>query len=195
MSGEPPRTYIIETELLCRLDAWLARRGGTATFGEVLATRDAHLFAAFVLRGFRAAARESVFDRFALEARKRGFSEVDPSAGSFFFMIACVAEAWRLTGDETFRLLGLEAAADLDAIRDDPFQDVLPETLERGAILLDIFIALNAILPREAADRWIRKPNAARLFGGRSALITMIEGGLPALRNVRLHLRAAAAGN
>jgi hypothetical protein len=67
--------------------------------------------------------------------------------------------------------------------------------LERGAILLDIFIILDVIFPREAANRWIRAPNDARLFNGKSALIAMIEGGLTILRKVRVYLWAEAAGN
>ena len=182
-------------DILREWDEWIAERGGRASLEEVFASDNHLLFAGMLLKGFRKAARQAVFDTFELEARERGFSDADPRAGSFFFMIDCVAKAWTLTDAEKLRLLGLRKTAELDALRDDPFQDVSPETLERGAILLDIFIALRAILPRAAADRWIRAPNTARLFGGRSALVMMIEGGLAALRKVRRYLRAEAAGN
>lgn len=197
MKPKSRRPSIAKTgdDLLRDWDEWLAQRGGRVSLEEVVASGNHLLFAGMLLKGFRKAARQAVFDRFELEAGKRGFSQTNPSTGSFFFMIDCVASAWRLTEEEKLALMGLESAADLQALRGQPFQDVSPETLERGAILLDIFIALNAILPREAADRWIRAPNKGPLFDGRSALVTMIEGGLPALRNVRLHLRAEAAGN
>jgi hypothetical protein len=110
-------------------------------------------------------------------------------------MVDCVADAWALTDGEKLRLLGLESAADLEVLRDRPLQDISREPLERAGLLLDIFIVLNAILPQDSADRWIHAANTAPLFGGKSALTTMIEGGVPSLKNVKLYLWAEATGN
>lgn len=141
------RPYEANQDLLDRLDEWLATHGGTATFEEMLASGNHLLFAAFLLRGFRKAASEAVFDRFKFEARKHGFLNVEPSASAFFYMIDRIADAWLATDQQKADLLGVAKCWELDAMREAPYQDIPPETLERGAILLDIFIYLGAIFP------------------------------------------------
>ena len=183
-------------DLLRDLDAWLAARGGSADLSDVLATGDHLLFAAFLLKNFRKVAREAVFDTFKLKARKLGFADVESSTAAFFYMIDCIADAWSVNTEEKTELLGLEAASELEKLRNAPFQDIPPETLERAAILLDIFSVLNTIFSdRSVADDWIRTPNSARLFGGRSALAAMLGDGLSKMRKVRQYLWAVAAGN
>lgn len=190
------RSYEANQDLLDRLDRWLAARGGTATWEDMLESGDHLLFAAYLLRGFRKAARESVFDRFKIEAAKRDFPDEAPSSSAFFYMIDRIADAWLVTDQEKADLLGVATCSELEAMRGAPFQDVPPETLERGAILLDIFIYLGAILPEtKVADDWVRLPNNAPLFDGKSALTTMLEGGLEAMRAVRVYLRDEATGN
>lgn len=62
--------------------------------------------------------------------------------------------------------------------------------VERVAVLLDIFKAINVLLPvRARADEWIRRPSNGRLFGGRQPLERMIES-LAGMRLVRQYLRA-----
>lgn len=188
--------YETNQDLLDRLDQWLAARGGTASFEDMLQSGDHLLFAAYLLRGFRKAAREAVFDRFKLEAGNHGFPSAEPSTRAFFYMLDRIAGAWLVTDQQKADLLGVSTCSALDAMRDAPFQDVPPETLERGAILLDIFIYLNAILPEtKIADEWVSLPNSAPLFGGRSALATMLEGGLEVMRTVAVYLRDEATAN
>jgi hypothetical protein len=189
------RSHEANQDLLDRLDDWLAARGGTATLEDIMESRDHLLFAAFLLRGFREATREAVFDRFKLEAGKRGFAE-DSSTGAFFYMIDRVADVWSLTAAQKSDLLGVKTPSALDALREALFQDIPPETVERGAILLDIFIYLGAILPEtEVADDWVQRPNSAQLFGGKPALAAMLDGGLEMMRAVRVYLRDEATGN
>ncbi|WP_338501457.1 hypothetical protein V6R86_01610 [Sphingomonas kaistensis] len=47
--------------IFAKLNAWLARQAAPPTLLQVLATRDIDLFAAFVLRGFRAATAEAAW--------------------------------------------------------------------------------------------------------------------------------------
>lgn len=186
--AKTPHIEKTNDDLIRDWNKWVKGRGGRASLEDVLASGDRFLLAGMLLKGFRKVTRQPMFDRFKPEARKRGFSNAKPSSGSFFFMVDCVANAWALADAEKLGLLGLKSAADLDALRGRPLPDISPETLERAGLLLDIFIVLNAIFPQEAADRWIRKPNRARLFGGKSALTTMLEGGLASLKNVKLYL-------
>lgn len=76
-------------------------------------------------------------------------------------------------------------------------QDVgLPQdTLERLSYVFGIYKALQILLPRpDAADTWIRKPNTAPLFGGRSALDRMLSGQVADLFLVRQYLDAQRGG-
>jgi hypothetical protein len=65
------------------------------------------------------------------------------------------------------------------------------DTLERLSYLLGIYKALQLLLPEaQAADEWIRRPNEAPLFGGRSALERMLSGNVADLYLVRQYLDA-----
>jgi hypothetical protein len=65
------------------------------------------------------------------------------------------------------------------------------DTLERISYVIGIFGALQLLLPnRQAADSWIRRPNRAPLFGGRSALERMLSGQVGDLFVVRQFLDA-----
>lgn len=65
------------------------------------------------------------------------------------------------------------------------------DVLERISYLVGIAKALNSLLPSaRAADEWVRKPNAAPLFHGQSALDRMLGGSLIDLSDVRRYLDA-----
>lgn len=65
------------------------------------------------------------------------------------------------------------------------------DVLDRISYLLGIYKALNVLLPSpHAAYEWVKKPNAAPLFHGQSALDRMLAGGLVDLADVRRFLDA-----
>ena len=65
------------------------------------------------------------------------------------------------------------------------------DVLERISYLLGIAKALNILLPSpRVADEWVKKPNAAPLFHGQSALERMLGGSLVDLADVRRYLDA-----
>jgi hypothetical protein len=67
--------------------------------------------------------------------------------------------------------------------------------LERLSYLFGIHAALQLLLPEQArADAWLRKPNGAPLFGGRSALQHMLGGQVADLYVVRQYLDAQRGG-
>jgi hypothetical protein len=109
---------------------------------------------------------------------------------------ARIAEAWGLTVDEQLVLLGAPARSTYFAWRKHPDQANVPrDTLERLSNLLGIYKSLQILLPEPAAaDAWVRKPNAAPLFGGRSALEHMLAGNVSDLNLVRRYLDAARSG-
>lgn len=107
-----------------------------------------------------------------------------------------IAEAWGLSVDEQLVLLGEPARSTFFAWRRQPDKAQLPrDTLERLSNLLGIYKSLQILLPEPAAaDAWVRKPNAAPLFGGRSALQQMLAGNVSDLNLVRRYLDAARSG-
>ena len=101
-----------------------------------------------------------------------------------------IAQAWKLSVDEQLLLLGAPARSTFFGWRKNPAAAALPrETLERLSNILGIYKALQILLPDEAAaDSWVRKPNAAPVFGGRSALEHMLAGNMSDLGRVRRYL-------
>ena len=90
----------------------------------------------------------------------------------------------------TTSLLG-EKFIDLQADTQGPPYLADGDTLERLSYLLGIYKSLQILLPEtQAADAWIRQPNKAPLFGGRSALERMLSGQVADLYVVRQYLDA-----
>ena len=109
-----------------------------------------------------------------------------------FFRIAAL---WGLSVDEQMTLLGVTARSTFFKWRKNP-NTVLPkDALERISYILGIYKALQILLPdMQAADAWIRRPNTAPPFGGRSALGRMMSGQVADLFVVRQYLDAQRGG-
>jgi Protein of unknown function (DUF2384) len=107
-----------------------------------------------------------------------------------------IAAAWGLTVDEQLQLLGAPPRSTFFAWRKHPDKAALPrDTLERLSNILGIYKSLQILLPdAAAADAWVRKPNAAPLFGGRSALARMLAGNVSDLNLVRRYLDGVRGG-
>ena len=106
-----------------------------------------------------------------------------------------IADLWGLSVEEQMTLLGLTARSTFFKWKKDP-NTVLPkDTLERISYILGVYKALQILLPNDqAADEWVRRPNAASLFGGRSALDRMLSGQVADLFVVRQYLDAQRGG-
>ena len=106
-----------------------------------------------------------------------------------------IAEAWRLDTREQMALLGISSRTTLSAWRRGEVSALNRDTLERLSYIFGIYAALQILLPTaEAADEWIRKPNDAPLFGGRSALERLRAGNMADLFLVRQYLDAQRGG-
>ena len=102
-----------------------------------------------------------------------------------------IAAAWRLAPREAMTLLGLRSRSTYHVWKDGKSGALSRDTLERISYVLGIYKALQLLLPSdEAADAWIRKPNTAPLFGGRSALDRLLSGNVADLYEVRRYLDA-----
>jgi len=102
-----------------------------------------------------------------------------------------VADAWKLAPREAMTLLGLNSRSTFHVWKAGKSGALPRDTLERISYVLGIYKALQMLLPSdEAADAWIRKPNTAPVFGGRSALDRLLSGNVADLYEVRRYLDA-----
>ena len=115
----------------------------------------------------------------------------DPALRTFFR----IAVLWGLSVDEQMTLLGVTARSTFFKWKKDP-NTVLPkDALERISYILGVYKALQILLPDEkAADEWVKRPNTAPPFGGRSALDRMMSGQVADLFVVRQYLDAQRGG-
>lgn len=107
-----------------------------------------------------------------------------------------IARLWKLDTEEQLVLLGSPPRSTFYKWKKQPEAAHLGrDTLERISYILGIYKALQILLPAEAAaDSWIRKPNAATPFGGKSALERMLSGNVSDLFVVRQYLDAVRGG-
>ncbi len=102
-----------------------------------------------------------------------------------------IAQLWNLSISEQLALLGIASRSTYFKWRKEPHPRLPRDTLERLSYLLGIYKALQLLLPdTRAADQWLRRPNEAPLFGGRSALERMLSGNVSDLYTVREYLDA-----
>lgn len=106
-----------------------------------------------------------------------------------------IAELWGLSVSEQMTLLGVTARSTFFKWKKDADAVLPKDTLERISYVLGIYKALQILLPDErAADAWIKRPNTAPLFGGRSAFDRMLSGQVADLFVVRQYLDAQRGG-
>lgn len=128
----------------------------------------------------------------------RSTRHTKPSGGEFsahggagLRAFANIAQAWKLSVAEQLTLLGIGSRSTYFKWRREHEPRLPLDTLERLSYLLGIYKALQILLPDpRAADEWVRKPNDAPLFGGRSVLERMLSGRVADLYVVREYLDA-----
>jgi len=126
----------------------------------------------------------------AISIDRKGLS--GPALKAFFR----IAELWNLSNEDQMTLLGVTTPSTFFKWkRDADSAKLTKDTMERISYILGIYKALQILLPRpEAADSWIKKPNTATFFGGKSALDRMLSGQVADLYVVRQYLDAQRGG-
>ncbi len=105
-----------------------------------------------------------------------------------------LADSWALSPAEQATLLGVGRTT-LYQWKQGKVGALDRHLLERLSYLFGIYAALQILFPlARRADEWVRKPNAAPLFGGRSALDRMLGGQVADLYVVREYLDAQRGG-
>jgi len=114
--------------------------------------------------------------------------ELGSTALTAFFNITA---GWGLAAEEERTLLGSPPRSTFFKWKSERAARLSPDTLERISYIMGIYKALRILLPtEEAANAWIKKPNAAPMFGGKSALERMLAGRVVDLADVRRYLDA-----
>lgn len=102
-----------------------------------------------------------------------------------------ITAAWGLTAEEERTLLGSPPRSTFFKWKSDRAARLSPDTLERISYVMGIYKALRILLPtEEAANDWVKKPNTASGFNGKSALDRMLAGRVVDLADVRRYLDA-----
>lgn len=114
--------------------------------------------------------------------------ELGRTALTAFFNITA---GWGLGADEERTLLGSPPRSTFFKWKGDKTARLSLDTLERISYVMGIYKALRILLPtEEQANAWIKKPNKAPGFGGKSALERMLAGRVIDLADVRRYLDA-----
>lgn len=105
-----------------------------------------------------------------------------------------LAKGWNITGDEMAALLGVSPST-WDRIKGEAWSQALSQDqLTRASALIGLFKGLHLLFADGMADRWVRLRNSGPLFGNRTPIETMIEGGIPAMIDVRRYVDALRGG-
>jgi len=103
-----------------------------------------------------------------------------------------LAGEWGLTAEEQRALLGQPAKTTFYRWRQGETGALTVDLMERLSHVLAIYGALHGMyLEHERADAWVRRPNDAPLFGGRTPLEHLLGGRIADLYEVRRYLEAA----
>jgi hypothetical protein len=102
-----------------------------------------------------------------------------------------ITAAWHLGAEEERVLLGSPPRSTFFKWKCDRAARLSADTVERISYVMGIYKALHILLPtQEGADAWVKKPNTAHGFGGKSALERMLAGRVVDLADVRRYLDA-----
>lgn len=101
-----------------------------------------------------------------------------------------IAEKWELSVAEQMALLGMDSQSTFHKYKKDPASaNVDKDMMERISYVLGIFKDLQVLLKdTTAADSWVKRPNTASPFNGRTALQLMTKGKVADLYLVRQYL-------
>lgn len=98
-----------------------------------------------------------------------------------------IAEAWKLSEGEQMAILGLDSRSTLQNWKRGAVAALSKDALERISYVMGIYKGLHILVPA-TADEWVRKPNKAKSFAGKSALDRMVSGNVADLYVVRQYV-------
>jgi hypothetical protein len=124
---------------------------------------------------------------FASEADRARLSEVAVKA------FLNLARAWSLSNAEAAALIGVSPSS-LDRMKRGARPILGQDQMTRVSALVGIFKGLHLLFVDDTADAWVRRTNTGPLFQRRSPIDALIDGGIPAMLDVRRYVDAARGG-
>ena len=107
---------------------------------------------------------------------------------------ARIIEAWKLNNNETAELIAVSPRTWARMKTGAWSGRLSKDQLMRISAITGLYKGLHLYFSDTLADRWVTLRNTGPLFGGRSPLEAMIEGGLPAIIETRGYLDALRGG-
>lgn len=105
-----------------------------------------------------------------------------------------VAQAWGLTNDEAAKLFDVPIAT-WNRIKAGKFNGRLDQDkVTRASLIIGLFTGLRLLFNGPLTYGWPKSPNTGPGFNGRSPVEIMIDGGIPAMMQVRQHIDALRGG-
>lgn len=122
------------------------------------------------------------------DERKR----LSPTALKAFIRLTKI---WKLSTAEAAALLAVSTSTWERTKREPTTAAALSQDqLTRISALVGVYKGLHLLFADEMADRWPRLENKGPLFGRRTPIDAMIEGGIPAMLEVRRYIDAVRGG-
>lgn len=125
---------------------------------------------------------------FADEGDRKRLSEVALKA------FRNIAEHWSLTAPEAASLLGVSVSTWERMRRPGRAASLNQDQLTRVSAMVGIYKGLHLLFADDMSDRWMQLENSGPLFGRRTPVQAMIEGGIPAMLDVRRYVDAVRGG-
>ena len=124
---------------------------------------------------------------FASETDRARLSEVAVKA------FLNLARAWDLSNAEAAALIGVSPSS-FDRMKRGAWPTLGQDQMTRVSALVGIFKGLHLLFADGAADAWVRRANSGPLFEQRTPIAAMIDGGIPAMLDVRRYVDAVRGG-
>lgn len=106
-----------------------------------------------------------------------------------------VAAAWNLTNLEAAKLFDVPSAT-WSRMKAGSFKGSLDQDkVTRASLLVGLFKGLRLLFNGPLAYGWPKRPNSGPGFARSTPVEVMIEGGIPAMMEVRRHIDALRGGN
>ncbi len=116
---------------------------------------------------------------------------LSPAAIAAFLKII---ETWDVNNDDAMRLLGGVSHGRFYSLKKTHRGALTQDELTRISLLVGIFKALNILFARKLADHWMSLANSNPMFNGASPLASLMEGGMPAMVQIRRLLDSRRGG-
>jgi len=112
-----------------------------------------------------------------------------------FKVILTIFEKWHCSTEEALILLGLKRSTWFKYKSHPETANFSPDLVERISYILNIHAALRILFSnQDSVYQWIRKPNKAPFYNGRSAMDIMLQGRVVDLWSVASRLNAERGG-